>query len=102
MGYSVDGANDVNGDGFGDVVIGAHDYDGYGRGYVYYGSQSGMTTTNTVVTLDTTQNDFGFSVAGVGDTNGDGYADILIVPTLDLGSSNYHGRVYKFQEVPMV
>ena len=46
FGYSVASAGDVNGDGYSDVIIGAHYYDNgetnEGRAYVYLGSASGL------------------------------------------------------------
>ena len=48
-GFSVASAGDVNGDGYGDVIIGAPFFDNgetdEGRAYVYYGSSTGLTLT---------------------------------------------------------
>src|SRR5262249_6822621 len=49
FGQSVAGVGDVNGDGYDDVVVGAHGYDGdrfdEGRIYLFYGSASGLGAT---------------------------------------------------------
>ncbi|NOY23995.1 MAG: hypothetical protein GXO70_10865, partial [Acidobacteria bacterium] len=49
FGYPVSSAGDVNGDGYGDVIVGAPYYDNgqsnEGRAFVYLGSASGLSTT---------------------------------------------------------
>ncbi|TGK36697.1 FG-GAP-like repeat-containing protein [Leptospira andrefontaineae] len=79
MGYA-SAMGDVNGDGFGDLAIGASDYSGLqGITYVFHGSTSGITT-NTASSADriltyTGSNEFGYAIA-LGDVNGDGYDDL--------------------------
>ncbi|WP_324674156.1 FG-GAP-like repeat-containing protein [Hymenobacter sp. GOD-10R] len=90
FGASVAGAGDVNGDGYADVVVGAY---GQERAYLYLGSSSGLRTSPSATllspTLGTTR--FGLSVAGAGDVNGDGYADVLIA-----ASSSGDGKAYLY------
>ena len=93
FGTSVAGAGDVNGDGYGDVIVGAPFYEGTFRGdptlsvkgaaFVFYGGDSGITATSPAmadVRIDANQVDaiLGFSVAGAGDVNGDGFDDIIV------------------------
>ncbi|PJZ75680.1 FG-GAP-like repeat-containing protein [Leptospira neocaledonica] len=79
MGYA-SAMGDVNGDGFGDLAIGASDYSGQqGITYIFHGSTSGITTNtaasaNRILTY-TGSNEFGYAIA-LGDVNGDGYDDL--------------------------
>jgi hypothetical protein len=83
FGISVATAGDVNGDGFADVIVGAHQYHNgetdEGRASVYHGSGSGLATTPawTAESGQTTAH-FGVSVATAGDVNGDGFSDVVV------------------------
>ncbi|MBL7700930.1 MAG: FG-GAP repeat protein [Ferruginibacter sp.] len=102
FGISVSSAGDVNGDGYGDVVIGALLYtDGVngaeGRAFVYHGSAAGLSTTpnSTPDDADQMNANFGVSVACAGDVNGDGYSDIIIgAANFDDGVFTDEGRAY--------
>lgn len=87
-GTSVAGAGDVNGDGFGDIIVGAPGYSSLdpstyddGRAVLIYGSASisGVLSGDGTLSSGVTSNSrLGASVSGVGDANGDGYDDVLI------------------------
>ena len=92
FGQSVASAGDVNGDGYGDVIVGAPQYDAgvsaEGAAFVFLGGPSGIasgTATNASATFRSRQSgsSFGASVASAGDVNGDGLADVVI------GARNY-------------
>ena len=78
FGISVACAGDVNGDGYSDVIIGAYQYDdGFtneGLAFVYHGNAAGLSATpdNTPDDANQLSAQFGYSVAGAGDVNGDG------------------------------
>ncbi|MES1021308.1 hypothetical protein ABN584_00220 [Gloeocapsa sp. BRSZ] len=92
-GASISNAGDINGDGFGDFLIGARNADPNGQSYagqsyVVFGKSSGFDTRVNLVTLNGNNgfaingiaagDGLGFSVSSAGDVNGDGFADIFI------------------------
>src|SRR6185503_12648564 len=83
FGRSVASAGDVNGDGYGDVIVGAPDHGtplhNAGAAYVYLGSATGLALDPAwMVKGDRPEARFGYSVASAGDVNGDGYGDIIV------------------------
>ncbi len=83
FGYSVSRAGDVNGDGYSDVIVGAPYYDhgqtDEGLAYVFHGSSSGLSVSpNWRTDPDESNANFGHSVSGAGDVNGDGYSDVIV------------------------
>ena len=80
FGMAVTGAGDLNGDGYGDVVVGAPGKtNDRGRFYVFHGSSNGLSATAWINIDGTAQGDqFSARVAGLGDVDGDGYGDVAI------------------------
>jgi hypothetical protein len=98
FGISVASAGDVNGDGYGDVIVGAYENDAggsnAGRAYIYFGGPSMDNTADVTLTGEAASDYFGISVAGAGDVNGDGYSDVIVgAPYNDAGGTNA-GRAY--------
>ena len=92
-GTSVSSAGDINGDGFGDLLISAHRFDltganEAGAAYVVFGRAEAFASAIDLASLD---GDDGFRLAGVssydgagrsvsaaGDVNGDGFDDLIV------------------------
>jgi len=107
-GYSVSSAGDVNGDGYGDLVVGARSGDDGGSNagvaYVVLGRHSGFgalvdgravldlgtlsAADGFVVQGDAADDRTGWSVSSAGDVNGDGFDDLIVgAPGGDDGAS---------------
>jgi hypothetical protein len=83
MGFSVSGAGDVNGDGYGDVIVGSYSFDNVevdeGAAFIYHGSAGGIITTPANILESNQANAYaGFAVSNAGDVNGDGYSDVIV------------------------
>jgi hypothetical protein len=93
FGASVASAGDVNGDGFPDLLVGAYEAaSDNGQAYLYMG---GVSFPGTPVTLTgpVANGFFGRSVAGAGDVNGDGYAEVVVGA---YGGTNFTGAAYVY------
>jgi hypothetical protein len=104
-GFVVSGAGDVNGDGFDDVLVGARVWRGSfaseGRALVYYGSPTGPSPTPSWSFAGGRSGaEAGRSVAGAGDVNGDGYADLLVGATGYRNDLASEGRAFLFYGGP--
>jgi hypothetical protein len=75
MGTSVASAGDVNGDGFGDLIVGMPSRSNI---QIFLGSATGLAPKWSWSLNHFSGNDFGASVASAGDVNGDGYGDVIV------------------------
>lgn len=95
LGASISDAGDLNGDGYDDYIAGAPSYGDFARGrvYIHFGSANPDTIPELIINGFDDQSWFGWSVAGVGDVNADGYDDIAIsAPEYN----SQQGRVYVY------
>jgi|CXWL01.1.fsa_nt_gi hypothetical protein len=103
-GSPVSTAGDVNGDGFDDLIIGAHSADSNGSSYVVFGKTSGFSAAMDLSSLDGS-NGFrldgeaaydrsGDSVSNAGDVNGDGFDDLIVGADGADPNGTYSGSSY--------
>jgi MYXO-CTERM domain-containing protein len=108
FGTAVAGAGDVDGNGFGDVVVGAPGYsgsfDGQGRLYIYPGTMAGLGMPYTRDGEPELNAALGTSVDGAGDVELDGYGDVVAgAPGANNGAGTvvlYEGSVAGPVEIP--
>ena len=117
-GHSVSSAGDVNGDGVGDLIIGAHEAASngsskVGASYVVFGKKThddnGVAIDAFAAALELSdlngslgfvingidrEDQGGFSVSGAGDINGDGYDDLIIGARRADPNGNNSGETY--------
>lgn len=95
FGTSPSDAGDVNGDGVGDLVVGAwQNRDkarSAGKVYLHSGKDGKLLTTWTCRQQDDT---FGFDAIGIGDVDGDGAVDFLLTSGWSTARGPKTGRVF--------
>jgi hypothetical protein len=106
-GHSVATAGDVNGDGYADVIVGAHNYDNgqtdEGMAFVYHGSAAGLDTFifyDWGAQSDQADAHLGVSVGTAGDVNGDGYSDVIVGADGYTNGQSYEGRAFVYHGSP--
>jgi FG-GAP repeat len=83
LGWSLDFAGDINGDGYADLLAGAPTAmqtsgNASGAGYVFFGGSSNNKDVNPLFPEDTDHESVGWAVAGGGDLDGDGLFDAIV------------------------
>jgi hypothetical protein len=101
FGSGVSSAGDVNGDGYGDLIVGDQWHFGpagfaQGKAYLFHGSAAGIgvAPARTLADCPTSFCDFGRNVSGEGDWNGDGIGDVLVGAFKFTQTSSFEGAVF--------
>ncbi len=97
FGYKVAAAGDINHDGFDDILVSAPRFFApFGDTvFVYQGSGSGIhNEPNTALPSPQDNTAYGASIAGAGDLNADGFADIVIGSWTESSGQSMEGMAY--------
>ncbi|MET7257509.1 FG-GAP-like repeat-containing protein [Dyadobacter fermentans] len=100
LGIAVAMAGDVNGDGYSDMLAGAHQFDhgqsNEGVGVLILGAPNGL---GSVTFLECNQANamMGFAVAGAGDVDGDGFSDVMAGARLYSNGQALEGAAFVFK-----
>jgi hypothetical protein len=82
FGFSVSGGNDINNDGFDEIIIGAYENrtngNSIGAVYIYYGNESLTNLREFIIEGFKSFDSFGICVSTAGDINKDGYYEIIV------------------------
>jgi hypothetical protein len=105
FGFSI-ASGDFNGDGASDVLVGApldtQAGASIGRAFVYFGGRGMDARPDLEISSAVPSSQFGVSVRGIGDFNGDGHDDFAVGANWDDSRAPYAGRVYVYFGGPQV
>ncbi len=96
-GRTVAAAGDVDGDGFDDVLVGSDRYPGFGVVYLLRGEAAPISRSlgdADAAYSGAAEEQLPGTDAGVGDVNGDGYADLLFGRPVDSAAGSSTGAVF--------
>jgi hypothetical protein len=103
FGSAFSASSDVNGDGYADLLVGAPSgASSAGRVHLYLGRAAGLATAPAVSFAgpDGSSGQFGASIAGGGDMNGDGYQDFSVGAAQAARIHIFLGRAVPFASPP--
>jgi hypothetical protein len=104
LGFSLSNVDDLNDDGFDDIIVGSPKNSGdTGAVYVFFGNET-MNPYLTIMDADVTMfgeavgDKFGYSISKAKDMNGDGINDMVVgAPYHDDGAKFNSGSIYIFE-----
>jgi hypothetical protein len=100
------GVGDLNGDGFGDFVVGAYDNDetgnNAGKAYVYFGGSPPDATPEYTMTGEAPGDNYGVVAEALGDINGDGTPEFAVAAYMHDATGENSGRVYIYTLASLV
>ncbi len=103
FGRSVSTAGDFNGDGVGDVIVGATGDDNTqvnsGSAFIFFGGKTGTFSADDADVILNGQSDsdsFGIAVSTAGDFNGDGLGDVIVGAYFDDNNGESSGSAFIF------
>jgi len=106
LGHSVAGAGDVDADGYSDVIIGAPEWEddltNEGLALLFRGNGQGLeSSASWRMQSNVAGAQMGYAVAGAGDVNGDGYADVVVGAPYWASVGHFsQGKVWVFHGAP--
>lgn len=100
FGSSVGTVGDVNNDGYADVIVGAYGNSAggteAGRAYVFFGGPTADNVADWTLTGAAAFDHFGWSCAGAGDVNADGFDDVIVGAYQNAAGGTDAGRAYVY------
>ncbi|MBK8550009.1 MAG: FG-GAP repeat protein [Ignavibacteria bacterium] len=93
FGFRVSSAGDLNGDGYGDVMVAAWIYDTFSKVYIYNGGLNMNNVYDMVLSGEGTNDRFGLALSSAGDVNDDGFSDLIIGA---YEYNNYTGKAFLY------
>jgi len=95
----VESAGDVDGDGYDDIIVGAPWFEAGnpGAAYLLYGPVQGtvdLSAADAQLNAEAVGDNAGIRVAGAGDTNGDGFGDLLVGAYINDNQGTSSGAAY--------
>ena len=87
-------AGDVDGDGYGDLLVGGRQPGGVSHAWLFLGGPDGLAASPAWTAEGQAGSQFGFMVNSAGDVNRDGYDDVLVVADLHRNTLQSEGAAF--------